>query len=53
MCSNGSHVVTGSWDKTVILWDIQKGEPVNQYEGHTEGRLYEPRHEKKPGLLPR
>ena len=37
MCSHGTHVVTGSWDKTLILWDIDRGEAVHQFEGHTEG----------------
>ena len=37
MCSYGTHVVTGSWDKTIILWDIDRGEAVHQFEGHTEG----------------
>ena len=37
MCSHGTHVVTGSWDKSLILWDIDRGEAVHQFEGHTEG----------------
>lgn len=39
MCGHGQHVVTGSWDKTLILWDIEHAEMVRMYDGHTEGKL--------------
>jgi len=37
MASHGMHVVTGSWDKTLILWDIEHAELVRMYDGHSEG----------------
>lgn len=29
-------ILTGSFDKTAIIWDARIGEPVFRLEGHTE-----------------
>jgi WD40 repeat protein len=33
---DGRQVLTGSRDKTVILWDVNTGKEVNRFEGHTD-----------------
>ena len=33
---NGNYVVSGSWDKTVRIWNANSGECVNTLEGHTK-----------------
>ena len=38
--SNGRHIVSGSWDGTIQLWDVQTGGQVgNSLQGHT-GPVY-------------
>jgi WD40 repeat protein len=32
-----SMLLSGSWDKTVILWDINHGVCIVKLTGHTEG----------------
>ena len=29
-------ILTGSFDKTAIIWDARIGEPVHVLEGHTQ-----------------
>lgn len=33
----GSKIASGSWDKTVIIWDAATGDKVSELEGHSEG----------------
>ena len=33
--ADGSRVVSGSWDKTVRVWDVASGEVVKQLDGHS------------------
>ncbi|XP_064601949.1 F-box/WD repeat-containing protein 7-like [Liolophura sinensis] len=33
---HGSHVITGSWDKSLIMWDVVKGHRLLTFTGHTE-----------------
>jgi len=32
---NGNYVLAGSWDKTLLIWDINIPEPQRKFEGHT------------------
>lgn len=32
----GNFALTGSWDKTLLLWDISTGEDVREFCGHTQ-----------------
>ena len=32
---NGKYIVSGSWDKTIKLWDINTGELIRTFKGHT------------------
>lgn len=32
--SDGDLILTGSFDKTAIIWDARIGEPVHQLVGH-------------------
>ena len=34
--ADGDMILTGSFDKTAIIWDARIGEPVHRLEGHTE-----------------
>ena len=34
--SDGTFLVSGSWDKTVCLWDIQTGGVINTFHGHAQ-----------------
>jgi len=31
--SNGSQIVTASWDRTVKLWDVEKASVIHTLEG--------------------
>ena len=33
---NNQYVVSGSWDKTVRIWDVESGDCIKTLEGHTE-----------------
>jgi WD40 repeat protein len=33
---DGQLLASGSWDDTVILWDVRTGERVRTLEGHTD-----------------
>src|SRR5436190_9644764 len=35
LSSDGNHVVTGSWDKTAILWGATTGKQLQSFQGHT------------------
>lgn len=39
ICEYGSHVITGSWDKSAIMWDVVRGHRLLTFTGHTEGEL--------------
>jgi WD40 repeat protein len=34
---DGRHIVSGSWDRTVRVWDLESGTLLRIMEGHTEG----------------
>ena len=33
---DGKQVLTGSWDKTVRLWDVESGKELRRLEGHSD-----------------
>jgi WD40 repeat protein len=35
LSADGKHALTGSWDKRVILWDVETGKQVRTFHGHT------------------
>ena len=35
LSSNGRYALSGSWDKTVKLWDVNTGTCLRTLEGHT------------------
>src|SRR3989338_6352778 len=39
VCStpDGTKVITGSWDKTIIISDLESGKQLQKLEGHTGG----------------
>ena len=39
LSSDGLHAITGSWDKTLRLWDLQKGVTTRRFEAHTKDVL--------------
>jgi len=39
MSSDGNYALSGSWDKTLRLWDLQSGTTTRLFEGHTKDVL--------------
>ena len=37
MSPDGRHVVSGSYDNTLKVWDVETGECVATLEGHSDG----------------
>jgi WD40 repeat protein len=35
--ADGRHAVSGSWDRTLKVWDLLTGKEVRTLEGHTDG----------------
>jgi len=35
--SDGSRILSGSWDNTIKEWDTETGECIKTYKGHTDG----------------
>jgi WD40 repeat protein len=35
LSGDGKYALTGSWDKTAILWDVETGKQVRTFHGHT------------------
>ena len=40
VATHGRRVLSGSWDKTLILWNVDSGKEVYQFRGHTEGTYH-------------
>lgn len=38
MAHSGYTVVTGSWDKALMVWDIRQEDAVQMLHGHREGK---------------
>jgi WD40 repeat protein len=36
---NGNKLISTSYDKTVRIWDVEKGEQENSLEGHASGTV--------------
>jgi WD40 repeat protein len=36
MSSDGKQVISGSTDKTLILWDVESGQPIRIFKGHSD-----------------
>jgi hypothetical protein len=34
---DGAQLASGAWDKTIILWDLARGQPRTTLRGHTDG----------------
>lgn len=34
---DGKYIASGSWDKTIKIWDAESGKCVKTLEGHTKG----------------
>lgn len=37
---DGKTILSGSWDKTLILWDVENGQSLRSFQGH-EKRIYD------------
>lgn len=35
--SDNSKIISGSWDKTVKIWDVKTGQCINTLVGHKNG----------------
>jgi guanine nucleotide-binding protein subunit beta-2-like 1 protein len=36
LSSDGNYALSGSWDKTLRLWDLAAGRSTRRFEGHTQ-----------------
>lgn len=36
LSSDGNYALTGSWDKTLRLWDLAAGKTTRRFEDHTK-----------------
>ena len=36
LSSDGNYALSGSWDKTLRLWDLAAGRTTRRFEGHTK-----------------
>lgn len=34
LSSDGNYALSGSWDKTLRLWDLEAGKTTRRFEGH-------------------
>lgn len=39
LSSDGNYALSGSWDKTLRLWDLAAGKTTRRFEDHTKVRL--------------
>ena len=39
LCAYENILATGSWDNSVIIWDLNNGNRLAKLEGHTEGKF--------------
>ncbi|KAF1744950.1 hypothetical protein MXB_3113 [Myxobolus squamalis] len=37
---DGNYVVSSSWDRNIIVWDVEKAKSIANYIGHEEEVLY-------------
>jgi FOG: WD40 repeat len=39
LSSDGNYALSGSWDKTLRLWDLAAGKTTRRFEDHTKVRM--------------